>query len=217
METVLLTGEGNMNGKIAWRGLLAAAFAAMVASVDAADFDVRRYGAKGDGATKDTAAIQRAIDACGAKGGGRVVLEGGTFLTAPITLKGGVELHIEANARLLGSPDLADYPNRTDIRHVDAGSMPRRRNASLIYAEECENIAISGRGTIDANGRMFVREKTDPNWTGYPFERIADITNSLPRVVFFAGVKGVSVTEITLTGLPGGWGFWVHEIGRAHV
>lgn len=194
------------------RGVLfAVAVLAVVASSGAADFNVRDYGAKGDGVTKDTVAIQRAIDACGAHGGGRVVLEGGTFLTAPITLKGGVDLHIEVNARLLGSPDLADYPNRTDTRHADVSCMPRRRNASLIYAEECENIAISGRGTIDGNGRMFVREKTNPDWTGYPFERIADITNTLPRVVFFSGVKGISVTDITLTGLPGGWGFWVTD------
>lgn len=188
------------------------AVVALAASLaTAADFDVRAYGAKGDGSTKDTAAIQRAIDECGAKGGGRVVLDGGTFLTAPITLKGGVELHIEANARLLGSPDLADYPNRTDTRHADVSLMPRQRNASLIYAEECENIAISGRGMIDANGRMFVREKTAPDWTGYPFERTVPNTNSLPRVVFFSGVRGVSVTEITLTGLPAGWGFWIHD------
>ena len=56
--------------------------------VRAKDFDVRDYGAKGDGTTKDTLAIQRAIDACTAYGGGRVVLEHGVYLTAPITLKG---------------------------------------------------------------------------------------------------------------------------------
>ena len=106
-------------------------------SLGAKDFDVRAYGAKGDGVTKDTAAIQAAIDACHADGGGRVVLEHGTYLTAPITLKGGVDLHVEVNARLLGSPDLADYPNRTDIRHLDLEHTPRKRNTALIYAAEC--------------------------------------------------------------------------------
>lgn len=182
----------------------------------AKDYDVREFGAKGDGRTKDTAAIQQAIDAAAAVGGGRVVLDGGTFLTAPITLKGGVELHVEVNAKLLGSPDLADYPNRTDIHHCEVNFCPRRRNASLIYAEECANVAISGRGTIDANGRAFVREKTDPNWTGYPYERTEEITKTLPRVVFFAGVKGVTVTDITLTGLPAGWGFWITDCDYVH-
>lgn len=195
-------------------GLIIAFIACM--SLVARDFDVRDFGAAGDGRTKDTAAIQRAIDAAGAVGGGRVVLDGGVFLSAPITLKGGVELHLEANARLLGSPDLADYPNRTDIRHCNLAGVPRRRNASLIFAEECENIAITGRGTIDANGRSFVREKSDPNWTGYPFERCVDLTNTLPRVVFFAGVKGVTVTDVTLTGLPAGWGFWINDCDIVH-
>ena len=98
---------------------------------------MRSFGAKGDGTTKDTAAIQAAIEACHEYGGGRVVLEHGTFLTAPITLKGGVDLHVEVNARVLGSPDLADYPNRTDIRHLDLEHTPRKRNTALIYAAEC--------------------------------------------------------------------------------
>ena len=190
--------------------------AAVVTGAYAADHDVRAYGARGDGVAKDTAAIQRAIDACAAKGGGRVVLDGGTFLTAPITLKGGVELHVDASARLLGSPDLADYPNRTDIHHCDIAHVPRFRNASLIYAEDCRNVAITGRGTIDANGRAFVREKTDPDWTGYPFERTEPLTNTLPRVVFFAGLTDVTVTDVTLTGLPAGWGFWVNDCDRVH-
>lgn len=192
-------------------GMIIGICTSIALSASAKDFDVHEFGAKGDGRTKDTVALQTAIDACHAHGGGRVVLDGGTFLTAPITLKGGVELHVDASARLLGSPDLEDYPNRTDIRHVDVNHMPRHRNASLIYAEECENIAISGRGTIDANGRSFVKAKTDPNWTGYPFERRVPMTNSMPRVVFFAGVKGVSIADITLTGLPSGWGFWIND------
>ena len=185
-------------------------------SLFAKDFDVRTFGAKGDGQTKDTAAIQAAIDACHADGGGRVVLEHGTYLTTPITLRGGVDLHVEVNAKLLGSPDLADYPNRTDIRHLDLEHTPRKRNVALIYAEECRDIALSGRGTIDANGAAFVRAKDDPDWMGYPFERKVDKMKSMPRVVCFAGCRNVTVTDITLTGLPSGWGYWINDCDFVH-
>lgn len=184
--------------------------------VCAKDFDVRSFGAKGDGKTKDTAAIQAAIEACHTYGGGRVVLEHGTYLTAPITLKGGVDLHVDVSARLLGSPDLADYPNRTDIRHLDLEHTPRKRNTALIYAEECGDIALSGRGTIDANGAAFVRAKEGDDWTGYPFERKVDKMKSLPRVVCFAGCRDVTVTDVTLTGLPSGWGYWINDCDFVH-
>src|ERR1035438_460682 len=68
--------------------------------------DAKKYGAKGDGTTKDTKAIQAAIDACtAAKRGGTVTLSGGTFVSAPIVLKDNVTLDVAAGATLLGSPD----------------------------------------------------------------------------------------------------------------
>ena len=81
-------------------------------------FDVRDFGAKGDGVAKDTTAIQSAIDRCGESGGGRVVLANGTFLSGSIRLRTGVELHIDGTARLLASPDIADFPEWKDVRHV---------------------------------------------------------------------------------------------------
>ena len=71
--------------------------------------DVAKYGAKGDGVTKDTKAIQAAIDACTAKGGGIVTLSKGIFLSGPIVLKDNVTLNLAAGTMLLGSPDHADY------------------------------------------------------------------------------------------------------------
>ena len=96
----------------------------------------------------DTAAIQAAIDACAAKGGGQVVLEDGRFLCGFIQLKDGVELHIERNAVLLGSTDPNDFPEiETDFWLTEYG--PRFNKRCFIYAEGCEDIAITGRGKID--------------------------------------------------------------------
>lgn len=72
--------------------------------------DPRDHGATGDGTTKDTAALQAALDACADAGGGRVVVEHGTYLTGTLFLRSRVELHIAASARLLASTDIEDYP-----------------------------------------------------------------------------------------------------------
>ena len=86
-------------------------------------FDVRDFGAKGDGVTLNTVAIQKAIDACAEQGGGRVLVENGTYMTGTVILYSNVNLHIEANAVLLGSPDCADYPER-ETKHVESKLLP---------------------------------------------------------------------------------------------
>ena len=80
---------------------LTTAFAALCAM--AAEYDVTRYGAKPDGKSDNTAAIQKAIDDCAAKGGGRVLVPGGgTYVTYTLNLKNNVDLHIDRGATLLG-------------------------------------------------------------------------------------------------------------------
>ena len=91
--------------------LIATLLAAMVAH--GADYNVRAFGAKGDGAAKDTAAIQRAVDTAGAAGGGRVVLDPGTYLSGTVWLRSHVELRLEKGAVLKGSTCETDY-NRND-------------------------------------------------------------------------------------------------------
>ena len=84
------------------------------------------------------------------------------------------------------------------------------RSACLVLADCVTNVAITGRGVIDANGKSFVREKTG-DWTGWQFERIVDPTKSMPRVCFFVGCRGVRVEDVTLVNGPAGWSYWVHD------
>jgi polygalacturonase len=72
-------------------------------------FNVRDYGAKGDGTTKDTKALQAAIDACALAGGGVVFLPAGRFLSGTLILKSNLTLHLGPGAVLLGSPEPGDY------------------------------------------------------------------------------------------------------------
>lgn len=83
--------------RLACAGLCLAAQAVAAATVD-----VRSHGAQGDGVTDDTAALQRAIDACAAQGGGRVVVPGGVYKTYTLSLKSDVDLHLERGATLKG-------------------------------------------------------------------------------------------------------------------
>lgn len=171
-------------------------------------YDVRNYGAVGDGKTLNTAAIQKAIDDCASKNGGTVLLEDGTYMTGSIVLRSNVNLHIEQNAVLLGSPNCGDYPEKQNLKHVISENLPRTRNASMIFAEECENISITGMGKIDCNGTRFVREKQG-EWTGWRFERIDAPTP--PRVVFFAGCRNIKIEDITMLNQPSGWSYWIHN------
>ena len=123
-----------------------------------ATFDVRDFGAKGDGMAKDTAAIQRALDSC-ASTGGRVVVPPGTYITGSIFLGDNTELHLQEGATLLGSPDLNDY-NAADAYPQNFCSPREGWSAKhLILAIERRNVSITGRGVIDGNGRAFFESK----------------------------------------------------------
>ena len=84
-------------------------------------YNVRDFGAVGDGVTLDTAAIQGAVDACAAAGGGRVTLPAGRYLSGSVFLKSHVELHLEMGAVLRGSTDLDDY-NAEDAYEQNYGA-----------------------------------------------------------------------------------------------
>jgi polygalacturonase len=117
-------------------------------------------------------------------------------------------LHIAQNAVLLGSPNVEDFPEKEGLKHVDTPLLPRARNACFIFAEECENIALTGQGTIDCNGHRFVYYEGDEA-TGWVYERINAPTP--PRVVFFTGCKNIKIEDVTMVNQPAGWSYWIHD------
>jgi polygalacturonase len=128
-------------------------FTALMAAGAAADvFDVRKAGAKGDGRSYDSRAIQQSIDRCSQAGGGVVLLPAGTYLSGTLELKSGVTLHLAAGSRLVGGTSLEDYPERVPALRSYTDNYTRR---SLIYAEKQERIAIEGAGVIDGRGAPF--------------------------------------------------------------
>jgi polygalacturonase len=150
-------------------------------------FNVKTFGATGDGKTMDTKPIQAAIDAANQAGGGLVLFPLGTYLTGSLVLKSKVELHLEAKATLLGSTARSDYR---------AG-----RWYALLLADSQDDITISGSGTIDGRGRELAQdvirrvkqgEIIDPMGNNRPSER------QRPQLVEFRDCRRVHVSGVTL-------------------
>ena len=151
--------------------------------------DPASHGAKADGVTKDTQAIQAAIDECAAKGGGTVALAKGVYVSAPIVLKSGITLNVAAGATLLGSPDHADYPRATVF---NAPGMQ-----SLISAAGAHDIAITGGGTIDGNGKSWWRDAKGERPSGVMGEIVFR-----PRLIVFDHSKHIRITGVTVQNSP---------------
>ena len=146
-------------------GLLAAGSTAMGAEQPGASataggpagarvYNIRDFGARGDGATLDTAAVQAAIDACNRDRGGTVLVPAGVFVIGTVELKSNVTLHLAAQATLLGSGDGSQYHAAEAIPLSGEHTMGDG-NVGLIFAANAENITVEGAGTIDGQGGQF--------------------------------------------------------------
>ncbi|WP_245600478.1 glycoside hydrolase family 28 protein [Flavobacterium daejeonense] len=111
------------------------------------EYLVTNFGAKGDGVTKNTAAFKKAIEACNKAGGGKVVVPAGNFLTGPIYLKSNVNLHLSEGATIIFSQDTKDYP----LVLTRWEGMDCMNYSPQIYAYNEQNIAITGKGTLNGN------------------------------------------------------------------
>jgi polygalacturonase len=149
-----------------------------------ASCDPRAFGAKGDGVSKDTAAIQKAIDTFEQRGGGIVRLTPGTYLSAPIVLKSDITLELEKGATLLGSPIHADYPAHPEFQ--EPGKLP------LVGAVGAVNVTIRGEGTIDGSGSAWWLKKGEP-----------EVDGPAPKMMIFDHCRHLLIEGVTIQNSPG--------------
>lgn len=125
-----------------------------IISIQAKDYNVKDYGAIGDGKTLDHIAINATIDTCVAHGGGRVVLPAGTYLCGSIRMKSNVELHLMTGSKILAAPaSMKAYDEAEEFEgtaYQDGGHTYFKN--SLIYAIRANDVSITGRGMIDGEG-----------------------------------------------------------------
>lgn len=162
-------------------------------------YAIRRFGAVGDGTTLDTAAIQQAIDAASAAGGGTVFVHPGVYLCGGVELKTNVTLHLEAGAYLWGAEQRADYTH------------PR---GHLVYAVNARNIAVTGRGTLYGNAEALM-----------DFPPIGELHSAIrmpgewrpERCLYFDNCQDVLLEGITIRDTPE-WAVHLHccERGWLH-
>lgn len=175
--------------------------------------NVREFGAVGDGVTKDTMAIQAAIDA-----GGTVYFPKGTYLTGTLYLRDNGGLELAPDAKIVGSPDREDY-NKVDFCPQNwASKAEKASGAHLIVALECENVFIKGQGTIHGNREAFFDPEVIPSrdkFTGWrPSQMLffcesrnvtlegVQLINSPYWSVFVFGCKDVVIHGIRLSNTP---------------
>lgn len=166
----------------------------------AADFNVTGYGAKGNGVTDDAKAIQRAIDACSASGGGSVIIPSGKiFMAGPLHLKSNVDLHLQPNSVLLANPDEAVYTESAFRGNRGEGMM-------WISGKDIHNVSITGQGRIDGNGVAFMgRELSD----SYELKPVTDF-DPRPHVLTLVNASNVKINGVTIANSA----YWtVHLVG----
>lgn len=204
--------------------LLAAVLASSSGALCAApgSFNVLDYGAVRDGRTLDTAAFARTVEACAQAGGGTIVVPAGRYLTGSVALRGNMTLQLEAGSELLYSPNPADSPLVASRWESTTAFI----HAPLIYAKDAQNVAITGRGTLNGQGRnwwwrngrydrarsaeieparrawlrLYDRIEAGASPSAAEFQLAAEYLR--PPLVLFNGCRNVLIEGVTLTEGP---------------
>ena len=166
-------------------------------SLQAADgskvFDVRQFGAKGDGKTLDTAAIQKALDECGQAAGGTVKFSRGTYLSQPLTLRTKTTVLLDAGATLLACT------NQSDFMKVPGDWLKAKSGGDFIpfiSGKDLTEVTFTGKGTIDGNGAVWWEEaeKARQKVSGYTLPR--------PNLIVLTRCKNVRLENLTVQNSP---------------
>ena len=156
-------------------------------------FDVRESGAKGDGATYDTEAIQKALDACGQAGGGTVTFSPGIYLRKPLTLRTKTKVVLEAGATLLASPQQSDFLK-------DGGDWLKAKSGGdfipFIGGRDLTDVTLTGEGTIDGNGAVWWEEAEKAR------QKVSGFTLPRPNLVVLNRCKNLNVSGLRLINSP---------------
>lgn len=167
-------------------------------------FDVRDFGACGDGVAKDTAAIQKAIDAA-AERGGTVRLGAGTYLSGSLYLKSNVEFFLDRGSTLKGSPDKNDY-NAVDVCPQNSASKNESASgAHLLLCIEQTNVTVRGIGRIYGNSGAFIIGPDGRNWPGGQ----SGVPWRPSQMVYFVECSGVRIEGVSLIDSPY-WSCFLH-------
>lgn len=171
-------------------------------------YNVKDFGAVGNGINDDGSAIQKAIDCCFENGGGTVVLESGNvFFSSSIAMKKNVELHIQKGAVLKATNKIDNYirPCNTinDPKTALVGNpVTGKPSFAFIYGFEADDMVISGGGVIDGNCYAFVERKSEYYVTGNFYPR--------PTVIYIEKSNNITVKDVTIKNAP----FWtLHPAG----
>jgi len=168
-------------------------------------FNVADYGAVGNGKTLCTEAIQKTVDICAAAGGGTVHFPAGKYLSGAIFLKSNVTLHIGEGATLLASTSFEDFPPFTPHWRIQSDDTKR---SSLITGIDLENIAVTGRGTLNGQGKPWWDALRSDNQKKEGQKKI--LNYGRPRVINLYRCHNVLIEGVTIVDSPS---WTVHLVG----
>ena len=162
-------------------------------------FNIKNYGAIGDGITLNTSAIQKAIDTCSESGGGVLRIPAGSFVIGTLHIKSNITLSLDYGAELLGSQDIKDYP-------TDKISKAREgQSACLLYAKDASNIRFEGLGVIDGRGTHIA----------FPKRRKGQQGDNRPRLIRFEDCENLTFSGLTFK-RPAFWGIHLIDCKTIH-